>query len=91
MAPSYFLQRILPVRDRLAAIRTSLANERTLLAYFRTGLALLVGALTARELVTDPVLRTVAAVLAFIGAITVIFGLWRFNRVRDEVNAMQGE
>lgn len=79
------------MRDRLAVIRTSLANERTLLAYFRTGLALLVGALTARELVADSVLRTAAAVLAFIGAVIVLFGIWRFTCIRGEVNSMPAE
>ncbi len=79
------------MRDRLAAIRTSLANERTLLAYFRTGLALVAGALAAHELLTDPALRTAAAVLAVIGGITVLFGLWRYREIREEVKTMQGE
>lgn len=76
------------MRDRLAAIRTSLANERTVLAYLRTGLALFIGAVTARELIDDPTLRAAGAALAAFGLATLAFGFWRFWTVRREVNQL---
>lgn len=76
------------MRDRLAAIRTSLANERTVLAYLRTGLALFIGAVTARELIEDRTLRAIGAFLAVFGLATLAFGFWRFWSVRREVNSL---
>ena len=76
------------MRDQLAAIRTSLANERTVLAYMRTGLALFIGAATARELVEDPTLRTIGTIFAVLGLVTLAFGVWRFFAVRRQVNEL---
>ena len=77
------------MRDRLATIRTSLANERTVLAYLRIGLALCIGAATARELVEDPTLRAIGAVLTVIGLLTLVFGVWRFLIVRREIDSFE--
>lgn len=71
--------------DLLASIRTDLANERTLLAYLRTGLALVVAAVTARQLLDDPVLQTLGLVVGVLGGLTVAVGVLRFFATRRAV------
>lgn len=72
-------------RDHLALMRTELANERTLLAYSRTGLAVLVGGLTIWQLTTDHVLRLAAIALGVIGIVSLVVGVWRYQRMKNRV------
>lgn len=71
--------------DLLAGIRTDLANERTLLAYFRTGLALVIAAITARQLLEDPGIRALGAATGVLGGVILAVGAGRFLRTRARV------
>lgn len=76
------------LRDRLAVERTRLANERTLLAYVRTALALAAaGAVLMQFLSHKPSLLPFAWLLIFSGAITILFGAYRFFMMRRSLNA----
>lgn len=76
--------------DLLAAIRTDLANERTLLAYLRTGLALVIGAVTARQLLEDPVIRALGFAMGILGGVTLVLGIVRFFATRNAVRETTG-
>jgi putative membrane protein len=71
------------VRDYLAAERTYLANERTLLAYCRTALILFVSSLTMLKVFEHNfVLIVIAYVFLPLSVAAVLFGLYRFLKVR---------
>jgi hypothetical protein len=59
------------------------------LAYLWNGVALFIGAATARELLEGLTRRSVGAVLAVFGSVTLTFGFWRFGRMPKEVNALR--
>lgn len=69
-------------RDKLAMVRTELANERTLLAYLRTGLALLIGAITAQQLIEDAGVRKLALAVGVLGVAALCVGILRFTLVK---------
>lgn len=80
------------LRDTLALERTRLANERTFLAYVRTALSLLAGgAVLFQFFSTRPSYLAVAWLLIVGGGIVLILGLFRFLRVRAELNASTGD
>ena len=66
-------------------IRPELASERTFLAYGRTSLALLVGAVTARHLLSDPGYQALGVLLGFLGVAVLVFGAFRFVSVKRAV------
>jgi putative membrane protein len=70
-------------RDRLAVDRTHLANERTLLAYARTALASVITGLGMLKIF--PEVRGVAVALIIAGTLTVVFGSWRFLKMRAQL------
>jgi len=75
------------VRDKLALERTRLANERTLLAYIRTGLSLLAcSAVLLHFFVPANASTTLAWILGGLGFVILGVGLFRFNKVRRELN-----
>jgi putative membrane protein len=79
-------------RDKLAIERTRLANERTFLAYVRTGLALLGAAAVLFQFFAEINSHVATAwVLAAFGLLVLVIGLFRFNRVRTELNAYTDE
>lgn len=73
-------------RDKLALVRTELANERTLLAYLRTGLALLIGAATAQQLIDDPGIRKLALAVGGLGVAALCVGILRFSLVNRRLD-----
>ena len=76
------------VRDKLARERTELANERTFLAYVRTALSLLAGGAVLLQFFTANI-TVVASGWALIccGGVVLLFGLWRFLRVRRRLKS----
>ncbi|MCB9507299.1 MAG: DUF202 domain-containing protein [Myxococcales bacterium] len=76
------------VTDELAEIRTALANERTLLAYLRTGLALVIGSISARELLDDPVIQTLGLVVGTLGVLALGTGVVRYSGTRAAIAAV---
>jgi putative membrane protein len=78
---------LLVLRDHLALDRTRLANERTFLSYIRTAFMFAVTGVTALKLF-QPTSLLVATAWLFIaiGALVVVFGVWRFVTVRQEIN-----
>ena len=74
------------MRDKLALERTKLANERTFLAYVRTALSLVAGAAVLFQFFsTVKAYVTLAWVLAVMGVIVLIIGIYRFRTVRSEL------
>ena len=71
------------IRDKLALERTRLANERTFLAYVRTSLSLIAGAAVLFQFfsATQSYLA-VAWVLAVLGVLVLLVGVYRFRTVR---------
>ncbi len=69
------------IRDRLAQIRTQLANERTFLAYLRTALAFLIGGVSAVHFLTHPAAVTTGYILALLGLMCLVVGLFRFYKL----------
>ena len=66
------------VRDHLALDRTQLANERTLLAYLRSGVSLILAGVTLAHFATASWLEIVGIACLPLGAITLLFGTWRY-------------
>ena len=75
-------------RDKLALERTRLANERTFLAYIRTGLSLLGAAAVLFQFFAEQASHIASAwLLVAFGVVVLLIGVFRFNRVRSELNA----
>ena len=73
-------------RDWLATERTKLAAERTFLAYVRTALALLAAAAALLQFFPDEdALQITAIVLAAMGVLTLVVGIWRLIRVNTSL------
>ena len=76
------------LRDKLALERTRLANERTFLAYVRTALSLIAGAAVLFQFFSDVRLYFVVAwVLAVLGVVVLLIGVYRFRSVRAELRS----
>ena len=74
------------MRDRLALERTKLANERTFLAYVRTSLSLIAGAAVLFQFFSTVKAYIAGAwILAVLGVIVLIIGIYRFRTVRSEL------
>lgn len=71
--------------DGLAAERTFLAAERTLLAYLRAALTMFLVGVTGVRLLLDPVLITVAYLLAGASLLVFAFGVARYKRSEGAV------
>ena len=69
------------VRDHLALDRTQLANERTLLAYLRSGVSLVLAGVTLLHFAQGSWLEWVGVGCIPVGAVTLVFGLWRYLSV----------
>jgi putative membrane protein len=80
----YALRRLI-LRDYLAVERTRLANERTALSYFRTTLTLTAGAVTILQFTDNPEARVTGWGLLALGALLLVFALFRFLSVRRRV------
>lgn len=77
----------LVLREYLAIERTRLSNETTLLAYIRTGLYFIVAGSTLGHLI-DTIFWNVAGLpLIFIGVIIMALGIFRFRKVRKEIES----
>jgi len=75
-------------RDTLALERTRLANERTFLAYVRTSLSLLAGGAVLFQFFSSrPSYLAIAWVLAGLGGVVLLVGIFRFVRVRSQLNS----
>jgi putative membrane protein len=72
-------------RDELAVGRTHLSNERTLLAYSRTGLALVATGAGLVEFIAAAVAQLLGWAFIGLGVMTMLFGVWRFFRVREDI------
>lgn len=76
------------LRDQLAVERTHLANERTLLAYIRTALASAAGGAALLQFFPPySSLIGLAWLLVAAGGVMLAIGLYRFYKVRGELNA----
>jgi len=76
------------LRDKLAVERTHLANERTLLAYIRTALGCAAaGAAILQFFPPHSSLVGLAWLLVAAGGVMLVIGLFRFYKVRGELNA----
>lgn len=74
------------IRDKLALERTELANERTFLAYVRTSLSLIAGAVVLFQFFSSVhAYVAIAWVLAVLGVIVLLVGIYRFRKVRAEL------
>ena len=74
------------IRDKLALERTRLANERTFLAYVRTALSLIAGGAVLFQFFSAVQLyAAVAWALFAAGALVLVMGIWRFCKVRAEL------
>jgi putative membrane protein len=69
-------------RDLLAADRTALANERTFLAYIRTALAFVAAGFGLIKFTTETSFIVMGWMLIPIGVIILIFGIYRFFKIR---------
>jgi len=76
----------LTTRDWLAIERTKLANERTFLAYFRTFLVIIGTGITILKLEFLSELKSYGSVLIIIATILLFIGIFRFVRVRKQIN-----
>jgi putative membrane protein len=74
------------VRDHLALDRTHLANERTLLAYLRSGVSLMLAGATLFQFAPAPWLQWVGMACIPLGALTLVFGSWRFIATSKRIN-----
>lgn len=72
----------LPIRDQLSFERTNLANERTLLAYIRTFLGVIAAGAALLKLFEVTWAQTAGIVLLVLGPLLLVFGLWRFFRIK---------
>ena len=80
------------MRDRLALERTRLANERTFLAYVRTSLSLIAGAAVLFQFFSSThSYLAVAWILASLGVIVLVVGIYRFRTVRVGLRAGTGD
>lgn len=77
----------LVLREYLAIERTKLANERTLLTYIRTALYFLVAGSTLGHLIDTAFWRVMGFPVIAVGALIAGFGIVRFIRVRNEIEA----
>jgi putative membrane protein len=66
--------------DILASYRTILANERTVLSYVRTALTMFVAGVTFVHFFDSTIVRIVGWALIPIGIVTLIIGIYRYNR-----------
>ena len=72
----------LPLNQQLAIKRTELANDRTLYAVIRTSLSFLAGALALWKVFADDASNYAAVLVACVAILTLVVGLWRFQRTR---------
>jgi len=78
------------MRNKLALERTRLANERTFLAYVRTGLSLLAAAVVLLEFfASKSAYVPVAYALGSTGLFVLLVGIFRFRKVRSDLNKPQ--
>ncbi len=78
------------MRDMLALERTRLANERTFLAYVRTALSMIAGAAVLFQFFAEIRAYYAAAwVLAVLGIVVLLVGLYRFHKVRRQLNSRE--
>jgi putative membrane protein len=73
------------LRDYLATERTVLANERTFLAYLRTALSLMIAGAFLVKFVDNPVLQLLGWAMMPVGGLILIFGAYRFRKVRNRL------
>lgn len=71
------------LRDRFARERTKLAIERTFLAYIRTALAFVVVGIPAIFMVEAVAIQVLGGLSLFLGAVVVIFALFRYSKVKE--------
>ncbi len=75
------------MRDKLALERTKLANERTFLAYIRTALSLIAGSAVLFQFFSAVgAYVALAWVLAVLGAMVLVIGVYRFHTVRSALS-----
>ncbi len=79
------------INDLLAIERTNLANERTLLAYTRTALGLVAAGAALWKLFEVSWARVAGAAFLLLGPAVMLFGLWRFFRIRRSLRSMPPE
>jgi putative membrane protein len=78
------------IEDRLAMDLTSMSNERTLLMYIRTALGFVAAGLALIRFFGDPVIVVIGWIFVPIGIAFVIFGIFRFNHVRQLLRRQWG-
>ena len=79
------------MRDMLALERTRLANERTFLAYVRTALSMIAGAAVLFQFFAEIRAYYAAAwVLACMGVVVLLVGLYRFRSVSRQLKSRVG-
>lgn len=76
------------VSDLLAIERTNLSNERTLLAYTRTALGMVAAGAALWKLFEISWARVAGAAFLILGPAVMLFGLWRFFRIRQSLHKM---
>ncbi|OGG79734.1 hypothetical protein A3A39_04370 [Candidatus Kaiserbacteria bacterium RIFCSPLOWO2_01_FULL_54_13] len=71
--------------DFLARERTALANERTFLAYVRTALSLLILGAVLIHFSQNPNVVLFGVFASAAGIVALVFGTWRFLKVRIKI------
>ncbi len=79
------------LRDHLAADRTTLANQSTFLAYIRTALTFFVAGVTFIKFFEISVVVVVGWLFIPVSILTFWLGLYRYNRLRLDLEKLRRE
>ena len=79
------------LRDHLAADRTTLANQSAFLAYIRTALTLFVAGVTFVKFFEISVVEIIGWVFIPVSVLTFWLGLYRYNRLRIDLEKLRRE
>ena len=84
-----FIEKDLPLVDKLAAARSILANERTYLSYQRTAITLLIAGLTFIRFFDVLWIEIIGWLFLPAAITTMLIGTYRYVKMRDLIKNME--